>query len=385
MSLQFIQTSFENASPLDWETDADGRVHIGLLYDHERGSRNRAAGHWHFQLQAAPGSDLRLVLHNFDNVWNGQAGSPISERTSCHISTDDSEWRAIPMRKTADNKLEVTVHMDCPSLFLARLEPYRVSDLDRLLAEIRPHALVDIQPIGCTPEGQPLEIVRMGRTDAPFRVLLRARSHPWEPGGNWVVQGLIHALLEEDVKNRAYLDQCCVYVLPMADKDGVIRGRTRFNANGMDLNRNWEHAADPDLAPENAALETWLEGLIGAGLAPQLVIDLHNDNRGLLHVSRPGRQDDRHIAQMLRLEQLLRRHTWFTEGSKIPAADGPWTIGDGLLARYGIDACILELNCDWIAGLGKVPAGSDWAQFGRDLRAVFFDYAESSPKFGITD
>ena len=30
--------------------------------------------------------------------------------------------------------------------------------------------------------------------DSPHHVLLRARAHPWEPGGNWVVQGLIRRL-----------------------------------------------------------------------------------------------------------------------------------------------------------------------------------------------
>src|SRR5262249_26322306 len=151
----------------------------------------------------------------------------------------------------------------------ARLEPYRVSDLERLLDAIRPHPVVEIIPIGTTTEARPLEIVRVGRPDAPNRVLVRARSHAWEPGGNWLVQGLIRSLLEDDEANRRYLERYCLYVLPMADKDGVVRGRTRFTIQGMDLNRNWEHPANPDLAPENHALETWLQGLIAAGLSPQ--------------------------------------------------------------------------------------------------------------------
>ena len=50
--LQFINTSFENASPLYWETDEEGVIHIHMIYDQERSSPNRANGHWHFQLQA---------------------------------------------------------------------------------------------------------------------------------------------------------------------------------------------------------------------------------------------------------------------------------------------------------------------------------------------
>ena len=63
-----VGNGFENGSPLQWEADADGAVHVRLLYDYERQSPNRAAGHWHFQLQGQPGSDVTLVLQNFDNI-----------------------------------------------------------------------------------------------------------------------------------------------------------------------------------------------------------------------------------------------------------------------------------------------------------------------------
>src|ERR1051326_4366356 len=228
MGLDHIHTAFENGSPVQWERGLDGRVHIGLLYDYERASSNRAAGHWHFQLQAQAGAELILVLENFNNIWNGREGSPISERTSCFLSSDGRTWTAIPTRKTADNRLEISVRMDCDTLFLARLQPYRLSDLQHLLDEIRSHPLVEIIPIGATVEGRSLEIVRIGRPEAAGRVLLRARAHPWEPGGNWLVQVLIRSLLEEDEINRRSLERYCVYVLPMADKDGVVRGRTRF-------------------------------------------------------------------------------------------------------------------------------------------------------------
>src|SRR5437867_10250943 len=73
--LQFIDTSFENASPIWYEIAADGVVLIHLLYDHERSSPNRAAGHIHLQLQAKPGSRLTLEFTNLDNVWNGVSGT----------------------------------------------------------------------------------------------------------------------------------------------------------------------------------------------------------------------------------------------------------------------------------------------------------------------
>ena len=53
VGLEFIDTGFENASPL-WYDVADGVVRIHLLYDHERASPNRAAGHMHFRFTPGP-------------------------------------------------------------------------------------------------------------------------------------------------------------------------------------------------------------------------------------------------------------------------------------------------------------------------------------------
>ena len=378
--LAFVNTSFENASPLWWETDADGAIQIHLVYDQERSSPNRANGHWFFEVQATPGADLTLVLNHFDNVWNGRLGSPISEKTISFISPNGKDWQLIQGERLEGNRFKLQVHMDGPSLYVARLEPYRLSDLEDLKREIAGHPLVEITEIGHTVEGRPLEIIRVGKPDAPHHVLLRARAHPWEPGGNWVVEGLIRRLLRDDDDARRYLQRYCVWTLPMANKDGVARGRTRFNMLGKDLNRDWGQPADPKLAPENHALESWLEKTIAAGRKPGLAIDFHNDNSGNLHVSRPEGEHEEYLARMKRFEELLRRHTWFTEGSTGGSFRNAGTFGEGLLARYDIPACILELNANWIAGLDDHARATHWERFGEGLAEAFSRYFEAEEK-----
>ncbi len=375
-TLDFIHTGFENASPCQWDVDKDGIIHVRMLYDFERNSPNRAAGHWHFQVQSLKGADFTLILHNFDNVWNGRPGSAISAKTICFASADGKQWKIIPTEKVqGQSALRVSLHMDADWMYLARLEPYRLSDLHRLLDEVRDHPLVEIAEIGRTVEGRPLEIVRVGNPAAPHRIVLRARAHAWEPGGNWVVQGLIRSLLRDEELSRECLQRVCVYVMPVANKDGVARGLTRFNMLGKDLNRDWDKPADGKLAPENAALEKWIEAMIARNQRPSLLVDLHNDEGGGLHISRPQVPDlDRHLARMKLFEQLLRKHTWFTEGSSGSKFRNPGSIGEGMLERYGIDACILEFNANWIAGAGKHPSSEAWEQFGQNLRKVLVDY-----------
>ena len=373
--LEFIDTSFENASPLWYEFADDGAIEVRLVYDHERASPNRAAGHVHFLIHAKPAAKLTLEFKNLDNVWNGQPGSVAGELKTVVISENGRTWKPVPTESLPGNRVRLTVEMPGPRLYVARLEPYRLSDLDRFLQSIQQNPRVQIESIGKTLGGRDLEIVRIGDTRAPYRVFVRARAHPWESGSSWVAQGLIERLLKDDAEAKTFLDRYALYVLPMANKDGVARGMTRFNLMGKDLNRNWDQPADPTLAPENAALETWLERMIAGGQKPHLAMELHNDGRGLLHISRPPiPQLDRHLARMGTLEALLRQKTWFTEGTTAAAFRNSGTLGDGWLERYGIDAVVHEFNCNWIAGVKDYPTAEHWRTYGRQLADVFHEY-----------
>ncbi len=382
--LVFINTTFENASPLFWEINPSGQVEISLMYDHERSSPNRAAGHWHFRVEAPKGSHLTLILGNLENIYNGRKGSPAKEETMSFISVDGRAWQPAEMELLEGNRLKLELTMLADAMYVARLEPYRLSDLDKFLAEIHPHPQVQIAQIGRTVEDRPLEIIHVGNQDAPNRLLLRARAHAWEPGGNWVIEGLVRRLLAGDSRAQAYLDRYCVDIMPMANKDGVARGWTRFNVLGKDLNRNWDVKPDPKLSPENYALETWIEKQIAAGRRPDFMIDWHNDDYGHVHVSRPNIDLEAYLARMQRFETLLREHTWFTEGSTGGKFRTPGSIGEGLLERYGVHACVHELNANRIAGLNDYPSAASWKLYGEQLCEVFYQLFEKAPSNGET-
>jgi hypothetical protein len=373
--LEFIDTSIENASPLWYEQGPDGSILVHLNYDHERDSANRAAGHIHFLLHAKKGTKLILEFKNLDNVWNNVSGSVAPSMRSVALSEDGRSWRAVALENLPGERVRLSVEMPGPKLYVARIEPYRLSDLDAFLAKIRPNPLVQITPIGRTVQGRELEILRVGNPRAPYRIFLRARAHPWEPAGNFVVQGLVRRLLGEDADARQFRERYCAYILPMANKDGVALGRTRFNLLGKDLNRNWDQPADARVSPENAALEQWLTGMIAAGQKPHFAMELHNDGGGRLHISRPPVPDlPRHLERMAFFETLLRKHTWFTEGPTGSSFQNSGTLGDGWLARFQIDAVVHEFNANLIAGLQERPLGKHWEAYGEGLAKVFYDY-----------
>jgi len=373
--VDFVDISFENASPLWYEFDAAKTLQLHLIYDNERSSPNRAAGHFHLRLVGKPNTDIRVELNNLDNVWNSVPSSVARELKAAVISEDGVNWTSIPMEPTLDGRVGFQVNLGGGSLYIARVEPYRISDLEKLLTKIRKHPSVKISQIGKTHEGRDLEIVQVGSDSAPNRVFLRARAHPWEAGGNWVLEGLIARLLQDDEAAKRCLQKYCVYIMPMANKDGVARGKTRFNMLGKDLNRNWDKPSDASLAPENVALESWLESMIQSGKRPSLAIELHNDGNGQLHISRPPVPGlDQYLERMNSFELLLRRYTWFTEGSTKAAFRNSGTLGDGWLERFHVDALVHEFNCNWIAGINERPLAKHWKQYGEQLTLVFETY-----------
>jgi len=373
IGLEFIDQSFENASPLWYAVEGDGTVAVNLSYDQERSSANRAVGHIYFQIQARPGAKFILEFRNLENIYNGRPASVTRELKTLVVSTNRTQWQPLATEVTANGRVRLPVEMPGSRLFVARVQPYGIPDLERLLAFARRRSLAKIQAVGKTVEGRPLEIMCLGNPKAPHRVFVRARAHPWESGGSWVVEGLVRRLLRGDAEAKRFLRGYCVYVMPMANKDGVFHGRTRFNLNGKDLNRGWESPADARWAPENDALEQWLESSIRSARRPDFALDLHNDGVGQLHLNAmPVDEDRTHSERSRKFEGLLRQYTWFSEGS-VASKSSAGTLPGGWHKRFGIPGALLELNCQWIAGLGERPLGQHWERLGAGLSRVFYE------------
>jgi hypothetical protein len=240
------------------------------------------------------------------------------------------------------------------------------------LSRIKDEKRIHIESIGQSVEGRDLPLVRIGNEQAPHSVFIRVRAHPWEPGGNWVTEGMINTLLQQTEEVDEYLKNYCVYILPMTNIDGVVHGKARYNMNGMDLNRGLEKPADPVLSPEVYHMEQWFEKMIAKGKKPDLAIDFHNDDGGPLIFIPPANADSTlYVDHMKTLEILLRKDTWFTERAVYRNPGG------GISQRYGIDWFVYELNAHWIKGLQKRPLGEDWMLLGEQLCGVFDAYFNS--------
>ena len=386
INIKFVDYFFENASPLSWKIQGDTIVKISLLADYERGTHNRQTTHLYFKLIADQGSHVRFILSKMlADVYNGKLATNwwnFENDISCYISYDQKTWEAIKTSRLPNMELLVEFIMKGESVYIARIPPYTISDLENLKQRIRNNKLVKIYNIGMTVEKRPLEIIQLGNPKAPNSIIIRARAHSWEPGGNWVVEGLINKFIRQDSKK--WQESFCIYIMPMANKDGVARGMTRFNIQGKDINRNWDKQADSILCPEKYALEKFIERLIHKGIKPCLGIDLHNDDDGGIHLAQHSRDDTTFMKKMQFFEKLMREHTSFSEKviyswRTAGTPESNVSFETGLLDRYGIEAIIYELNANWISSLHKMPDQNDWIKIGENLNDVFYEYINQLP------
>jgi murein tripeptide amidase MpaA len=77
-----------------------------------------------------------------------------------------------------------------------------------------------------------------------------ARQHPGETMAEWLVEGMLDALLDPaDAFGRQLLKEAVFYVVPNMNPDGSVRGNLRTNAAGANLNREW-NAPTMERSPE---------------------------------------------------------------------------------------------------------------------------------------
>jgi hypothetical protein len=381
MSTVFVDTFFPNGSPLRWRQAEDGAVELFPIPDHARFSPNRQFTHWHLRLILPAGDERETVRVRFATVmgcWNGKENPAMrNEPAAGVVSADGTTWSGIYGQRSEREGFAVEFALPAaPVIHFASLVPYTEADLDRLLARLDPVPEARVYTMGATVEGRPLPMIELGRAAAPESVFLRARAHPWETGGSWLIEGLVERLTDGSAASRDVLDRVRFCLQPMANRDGVHRGMSRFTVTGIDPNRHWDPEVphDPVLAPENATLANWFAEQARQGKTPRLAIDLHNDCDGRLHLSHPSRDAEGHARRMAILENLLRERTWFREGHTGHGFRNSATFGEGLSELYGIDAIIWELRANYAEGIGRQPLADDWREMGRQFALVAAEF-----------
>ncbi|TSB21754.1 carboxypeptidase family protein [Psychrobacter sp. YGAH215] len=181
------------------------------------------------------------------NIMNAGKASYLAgwEDYQAVASYDREYWFRLPT-SYKEGKLTITAELACESIQIAYFAPYSYERHQDLLAAVQVHPLACVEHLGETLDKRDLTLVKVGNGDSKKRsIWITARQHPGETMAEWLVEGLLNSLLDEDNPTaKLLLEKANFYIVPNMNPDGSVRGHLRTNAVGTNLNREW---ANPSL------------------------------------------------------------------------------------------------------------------------------------------
>lgn len=271
------------------------------------------------------------------NIMNAGKASYLAgwEDYQAVASYDREYWFRLPT-SYKEGKLTITAELACESIQIAYFAPYSYERHQDLLAAVQVHPLACVEHLGETLDKRDLTLVKVGNGDSKKRsIWITARQHPGETMAEWLVEGLLNSLLDEDnATAKLLLEKANFYIVPNMNPDGSVRGHLRTNAVGTNLNREW---ANPSLekSPEvfhviNKMEETGVD----------LFYDVHGDE-ALPYVFLAGSQGTPSYN-----DRLAHLRDKFSEVLKLASADFQSEFG------YDIDApgtANMTIATHWVA------------------------------------
>jgi cytosolic carboxypeptidase protein 2/3 len=104
--------------------------------------------------------------------------------------------------------------------------PYDLTDLQRLLSQIKNHPKVKISSIGNTLMGRPIPLIRIAAVEEAARVekkalVILARQHPGETPGSFIAEEMVMELLRNSSESDFLGWRFDIFIFPMVNQDGV--------------------------------------------------------------------------------------------------------------------------------------------------------------------
>ena len=129
---------------------------------------------------------------------------------------------------------------------------------------------VKVVIIGQSVQGRPIPLVALFDPQTKFgttpRLFIVARQHGTERASTEMCLALVRHFAESQApEDIALLRKITIVCVPMANPDGAENSH-RVNANGVDLNRNWDTCSQPETAAIERAVKLW---------RPDAVMDFH--------------------------------------------------------------------------------------------------------------
>jgi murein tripeptide amidase MpaA len=180
--------------------------------------------------------------------------------------------------------MQMKIHIGPDTLFVSAQELNTSKELGIWLSHLDTLPFVSLDTIGYSRQGRPLQLLKIGANDDQRMLFILSRQHPPEVTGYLAMQAFVETLCSTSELAEDFRKEYSVYVLPMANPDGVDNGHWRHNAGGVDLNRDW---ADFN-QPETRAIRDFMkEKVAESGGKFYFAMDFHSTYEDIYYTEDP--------------------------------------------------------------------------------------------------
>jgi hypothetical protein len=217
--------------------------------------------YWYFRVRGAAG---RTLTFHFDD------GKVIGLRGPA-VSTDGgATWQWMGEQAALATAFTYTFPQDTEDVRFSFGIPYAQSNLHEFLKPYHGHPHLVVETLCETAKGRAVECLRLGQVDGEpdYRILLTSRHHACEAMANYVLEGMMAAILHPE--SQWFQNHVECLVVPFIDKDGVEDGDQGKGRKPHDHNRDY---SGESIYPSTRVLREKVPQWAGGRL--QIALDLH--------------------------------------------------------------------------------------------------------------
>ncbi|KAA0989185.1 M14 family zinc carboxypeptidase [Dyadobacter aurulentus] len=189
--------------------------------------------YWYYAVKSNRSDSIRFVFNKKDCLTiKGPA-----------VSRDGGKsWNWLFEGTVSDNEFTAYIKAGEDVRFSMGM-PYTQANFDAFMQPYRSHASVKIDTLCITPKGRATErlVIHPSRKKSIRRkILITARHHACEMMANYVMEGMVAAVLSDDPAMKALRESTEFWIIPFMDKDGVEDGDQGKYRAPRDHNRDYD-------------------------------------------------------------------------------------------------------------------------------------------------
>ncbi|MFI3327890.1 MAG: M14-type cytosolic carboxypeptidase [Rikenellaceae bacterium] len=190
----------------------------------------------------------------------------------------------------------ITKRFENDSVYVAYFVPYGIQRYNTSLERWCESPNVKHFTIGESELGQPLDMIVI--TDKPHEgvipdgngvlrpkgddlakqtIYIHGRIHPSETPSAWHLEAIVNQLTDGSKASNELLKKCIFYILPCLNPDGVAIGYSRSNANGINMEVNYNEKPEKS-AVEILSVKQFLESINSAGMKLDVFLNMHSQS-----------------------------------------------------------------------------------------------------------